>query len=116
MQSVFQLMFSLENLPSYINLIVIKHYNLESKIQSLLPTQGIILACLAFCCSTTKFSTNERCISNTKIHKHVVQSQFVQLSKQYVFFCIFCVAGKHLGGKPSMQVEYASHICNIFPV
>ena len=52
MQSVFQLMFSLENLPSYINLIVIKHYNLESKIQSLLPTQGIILA---FCCSTTKF-------------------------------------------------------------
>ena len=55
MHSVFQLMFSLENLPSYINLIVVKHYNLESKIQSLLPTQGIILACLAFCCSTTKF-------------------------------------------------------------
>ena len=48
MHSVFQLMFSLENLPSYINLIVIKHYNLESKIQSLLPTQGIILACVAF--------------------------------------------------------------------
>ena len=35
MHSVFQLMFSLQNLPSYINLIVIKHYNLESKIQSL---------------------------------------------------------------------------------
>ena len=30
-----------------VNLIVIKHYNLESKIQSLLFTQGIILACLA---------------------------------------------------------------------
>ena len=30
-----------------VNLIVIKHYNFESKIQSLLFTQGIILACLA---------------------------------------------------------------------
>ena len=28
-------------------LILIKHYNLESKIQGLLPIQGIILACLA---------------------------------------------------------------------
>ena len=27
--------------------ILIKHYNLESKIQDLLPIQGIILACLA---------------------------------------------------------------------
>ena len=27
--------------------ILIKHYNLESKIQGLLPIQGIILACLA---------------------------------------------------------------------
>ena len=30
-----------------VDLIVIKHYNLESKIQILLSTQGIILACLA---------------------------------------------------------------------
>ena len=30
-----------------INLVLIKHYNLESKIQGLLSTQGIILACLA---------------------------------------------------------------------
>ena len=30
-----------------VNLILIKHCNLESKIQGLLPTQGIILACLA---------------------------------------------------------------------
>ena len=27
--------------------ILIKHYNLESKIQGLFPSQGIILACLA---------------------------------------------------------------------
>ena len=103
MHSVFQLMFSLENLPSYINLIVIKHYNLESKIQSLLPTQGIILACLAFCCSTT----NERCISNTKIHKHVVQSQIVQLSKQYVFFCIFLCCRQ----TPRRQTKHARREC-----
>ena len=30
-----------------VNLYLTKHYNLESKIQSLLPTPGIILACLA---------------------------------------------------------------------
>ena len=30
-----------------VNLILIKHCNLESKIQGLLPTEGIILACLA---------------------------------------------------------------------
>ena len=30
-----------------VHLIVIKHYNFESKIQGLLPIQSIILACLA---------------------------------------------------------------------
>ena len=30
-----------------VNLGLIKHYNLECKIQDVLPTQGIILACLA---------------------------------------------------------------------
>ena len=30
-----------------VHLILIKHYNLESKIQGQLPIQGIILACLA---------------------------------------------------------------------
>ena len=30
-----------------VNLILIKHFNLESKIQGPLPIQGIILACLA---------------------------------------------------------------------
>ena len=30
-----------------VNLVLIKHYNLECKIQDLLPTQGIILACFA---------------------------------------------------------------------
>ena len=30
-----------------VHLILIKHYNLESNIQGLLPIQGIILACLA---------------------------------------------------------------------
>ena len=35
------------SIDSMVNLIVIKHCNLESKIQSLLSTQGIILAWLA---------------------------------------------------------------------
>ena len=30
-----------------VHLILIKHYNLESKIHGLLPIRGIILACLA---------------------------------------------------------------------
>ena len=38
-----------------VNLILIKHYNLESEIQGLLSTQGIVLACLVLSRSTTKF-------------------------------------------------------------
>ena len=38
---------SAQSIDCTVNLILIKHCNLQSKIQGLLPTQGIILACLA---------------------------------------------------------------------
>ena len=96
-----------QSIDCTVNLSLIKHYNLEAKIQSMLPTQCAIWTCLALSWSTAKILTNEGDISNTKIHKHVVHPQIVQHSQQYVFFGTFWCCGDHVRCKLSTQGKYA---------
>ena len=48
--------------------------------------------------------------------KNVVQHKFFNISSNMGFLAFFYVAGKHVGGKSSMQGECILCICNIFHV
>ena len=96
---------TMQSIDFTINLILIKHYNFESKIQRMLPIRDMILTCLALSQSTTKFQQTKVVFQTLKTQA-CSHPQIVQHSGQYVFFGIFlcCEQTRRRQTKHAMRV------------